>query len=87
MVTNTRNNFQQTDNAAIEQDVDLHTQLMESHGNLMSEAQDLRRRNRELEAASLESENEIRHASEQVFMAKENSKQKKRRGEVPLSAY
>jgi hypothetical protein len=40
-----------------------------------------------LEAASLESENEIRHASEQVFMAKENSKQKKRRGEVPLSAY
>ena len=42
---------------------------------------------RELEAASLESENEIRHASEQVFMAKENSKQKKRRGEVPLSAY
>jgi hypothetical protein len=28
-----------------------------------------------LEAASLESENEIRHAAEQVFMGKENSKQ------------
>jgi hypothetical protein len=51
----------------MEQDVDLHTQLMESHGNLMTEAQDLRRRNRELEAASLESEKELRHATEQVF--------------------
>ena len=104
---------EETDNAANEQDVDLHTQLMESHGNLMTEAQDLRRRNRELEAASLESEQELRHATEQVFffyfhfisiyfagwrplpskvsrqvfMAKENSKQKKRREEVPLSAY
>jgi len=34
----------------------------------MTEAQDLRRRNRELEAASQEIEKELRQATEQVFI-------------------